>query len=87
MTTLPPKGQIAEQGRRMYEEKLAPVLKPKHTGQYLVLDVDSGDYEIDADRIVAHDRLAQRYPENVFYATRIGFGVLFTMAGRRQARS
>jgi hypothetical protein len=84
--TLPPKGQIAEQGRRYYEEKLAKLLEPQHNGKYLVLDVDTGDYEMDQDEFAAYDRLAPRHPGKIFYAARVGQDVMFRIGGRWRAR-
>jgi len=84
-TNLPPKGQIAEIGSRYYDEKLAASLEPQHNGKFLVLDVDSGDYELDADRMAAHDRLEAKHPGKIFYATRVGYGALFTLGGRIKA--
>jgi len=79
-TTLPPKGQIAEIGSRYYREKLAPVLEPQHNGKYLLLDVDTGDYEMGADEVELHNRMVARHPGKIFYVTRVGY--CFTIGGR-----
>jgi hypothetical protein len=86
-TTLPPPGQIAESGRRYYEEKLAQLLEPQHNGEYLVLDVDSGDYELNARHMAAYDRLATRHPGKIFYATRVGYPALLSVGGQWRVRS
>ena len=81
-TRLPPVGQIAELGKKYYQVNLAKVLEPQHNGKYLVLDVDSGDYEVDAEHMPALLRLQERYPNKIFYAVRVGYGVLFSLGGR-----
>ncbi len=80
--TLPPKGQIVEKGERIYDEMLAGLLEPQHNGKYLVLDLDSGDYEIDVDHLSALGRLRAKHPDKIFYATRVGYRTLGTIGGQ-----
>ena len=37
---------IAERGRALYVEKLRTVLEPKETGSYVVLNVETGEFEL-----------------------------------------
>ncbi|HEY4330865.1 MAG TPA: hypothetical protein VGN88_14075 [Phycisphaerae bacterium] len=86
-TTHRPKGQTVELGERYYAEKLAKLLEPEHIGKYLVLDVDSGDYEIDVDHLAALERLRPRHPGKIFYATRVGYRTLGKIGGQWKART
>jgi len=72
-------GQIAE---RIYKEKLRPLLEPLHNGKYVVIDVDSGEYELDADHLAASDRAAAKKPGASLYATRVGSRTLGRVGGR-----
>jgi hypothetical protein len=78
---------IIERGKRIYEERLARDLEPQHNGKYIVIDVDTGDYELDANRLAASDRAAAKHPGKVFYATRVGYPTLGTLGGSLKARS
>lgn len=71
-TTLSP-GEIADRGQALYAEKIRDKVEPAHTGKALVVDIESGDYEVDVDEDAACDRIEARRPEGVFYLLRIGY--------------
>ncbi len=71
-TTLSPQ-QIADQGRAIYAEKITHKIEAAHKGKFLILDIESGDYEIDDHEDAACDRLEARYPHGVFYLIRVGY--------------
>ena len=51
-------------------------LEAEHKGKFLVLDLNSKDYEVDEDHIQASRRMLARHPvegERAFYAFRIGY--------------
>jgi len=64
--------EIAERGRAIYETRIRQLVEREHVGKYLVIDVDSGDYEIDANHLAASNRAAARHPNAPLYAMRIG---------------
>jgi hypothetical protein len=78
----PTTSATAERGARLYEQKLRGLLKPTHNGKYLVIDVDSGDYELDEDHLAASDRAAAKHPGAPLYATRVGSRSLGRIGGR-----
>jgi hypothetical protein len=62
---------VVEAGKRIYDS-LRPELDPSLRGKYIVIDVDSGQYEIDAVHRAASDRIRARFPQGRFYVARIG---------------
>ena len=52
---------IAEAGARVYAS-LRGDIEPRLNGKYIVIDVDTGHYEIDADRMAASDRAHAQWP-------------------------
>jgi len=72
----------AERGARIYDQKLRGLLEPAHNGKYVVIDVDTGQYELDADHLAASDRAAARWPKAPLYATRVGSRFLGRIGGR-----
>jgi hypothetical protein len=64
--------EVVERGQRLYEEVIRPRVEPACTGQFVVLDADSGDYEVDADKLGALTRLTARRPQAVPYIVRVG---------------
>ncbi len=66
----------------IYREKIRPLVYPQQKGRMLVIDPESGDYEIDASTSVAADRLRKRRPDSLFYGIRIGYKAAISFGGR-----
>jgi hypothetical protein len=49
----------------VFRRDVEPILTEEDKGKYLLIDVYSGDYEIDADQVTAYNRLKERRP-NLF---------------------
>lgn len=72
-------GQIANE---IYHRDIRPKVMPQHKGKFLVLDIQTGDYEIDEDDLSAEERLRARQPNGVLFGLRIGYTSAYTLAGR-----
>ncbi len=66
-------GDVATVGSAIYQEKILPTLGPEHKGKVVVIDVNSGDYEIADKSLTATLRLLERQPEAYTWAERVGF--------------
>lgn len=64
--------EVGRRGEELYRTRIQPRLHPGQEGRFLVLDVDSGDYEIDDDDVIATRRLLERRPAALHYGVRIG---------------
>lgn len=64
---------IAARGEEIYQQQIRDKVDPKHKGKFLVLDIETGDYEIDAEDLVATDRLLAKHPNATIYGVRVGF--------------
>lgn len=83
MSSLRPSArEIVEKGRAIYESRIRRLVEKEHFGKFLVLDILSGDYEIDADHLTASNRAAGKHPEGLLYATRIGYGAVGRIGAR-----
>ena len=71
----PPKDPeaFARRAEEYYARNLRAKLEPGHKGEYLVLDVESGDYELDSDEMAAIDRARAKHPDRLFYILRVGY--------------
>lgn len=65
--------QIAERARELYERQIRAQVEPENTGKYLVIDIESGEYELDEDKFAASDRAHAKHPDGALYAMRIGY--------------
>lgn len=79
VTPLP---DLGEQADAIYENELRPIVETEaNIGKILVLDPESGDYEIDAMGIETSLRLQARHPGARLYAYRIGYKAIATFGG------
>ena len=74
--------EIGRRGETLYRGKIKPLVDPVHYGKFVVIDVETGDYEIDKRDAVASQRLRERRPEAITYGVRIGFPTAYRMGGR-----
>lgn len=65
----------------MYECALRHEVDPKHSGQFLVLDVQSGDYEIADEDLGASEWLLERRSDAMLYGLQIGEGAAYRIGG------
>ena len=76
------KEDTATIGRAIYNEKILPKLGQEYKGKVVVIDVNSGDYEIADKHITADTRLRERQPEAYTWAERVGFPTVHRMPFR-----
>ncbi len=74
--------EIARRGREVYEREIRREVELDHRGRFLILDVESGDYEVADDDLEASERLLERRPDALLYGLRIGEGAAYRI-GRR----
>lgn len=86
MTTPTRPLDLVPRGEAIYDRMKAEV-EVIHRGKFMAIDVDSGDYEIDAEDIDAISRLRERHPERMSYLVRIGFPAAYSMCGWREQRT
>ena len=65
--------EISARGKALYETKLKAQLEPEHIGKYLVIDIETGDYEMDLDGEKASVRAFQKKPLGARYGMRVGY--------------
>jgi hypothetical protein len=73
--------EIGRRGQALYEQELRSQVEAEHKGKFLILDIDSGDYEIDADDLTASKRLLARKPSALLYGVRIGSTTAYRLGG------
>ena len=80
------KDDTATIGQAIYKEKILPTLKPEDKGKMVIIDVKSGDWEMDYDDAAALFRLWERRPDMFTWGERVGYRTPYVM-GFRFARS
>jgi hypothetical protein len=82
-TCTPPAGlsDLGEQAKELYA-RLRPTVETKdNIGKLIVMDLVSGDYEIDDAGIETARRLRERHPDCSLFAIRIGYKATEALGG------
>ena len=78
--------EVAERGEALYEENIRANVESASKGKYLVLDIETGEYEIDQDDLVATKRMMAKRPNAVLYGLRIGYPAAYRLGGFSKVR-
>ena len=73
--------EIVACGKAIYEQRLKSKLEPQNRGKFLVIDIETGDYEIDEDDLTASRRAARKRPDEARFGMRIGSPTAGTLGG------
>lgn len=74
--------EIDRRGVDLYERRIRPLVeRPEHIGKQIVIDVRSGDYEIDEDGLAASQQMLARHPDAALYGLRIGYDAVYALGG------
>ena len=71
--------EVAAQGEALYEQRIRPYVEATHQGQFVVVDIETGAYEIDADDLAATKRALAKRPDAVLYGVRIGYPTAYRL--------
>lgn len=71
------KEEIVRRGREIYEREIRAKVEPEHNGEFLVVDVTTGSYEVDESDVVASDRALRKKPDAVLYFLRVGHSTAY----------
>ena len=75
--------EIAQRGQALYDQQLRAQVEANHPGQFLVLDIETGDYEIDVDDVAAIQRAKAKHPDAALYILRVGAPTAYRLGGQR----
>jgi len=75
------KEELGRRGHELYERTILPQIGEGNRGKIVVMDVETGEWEIGDDNLeLAHRMLAKR-PGAALYAMRVGFPAVVKIGG------
>ena len=77
--------EFARRGDEIFERSIQPQLKKANPKHFIVIDIESGDYEVDEDQEVASERLRARIPNAQVWLRRVGSRIARHFGGRQRA--
>jgi hypothetical protein len=81
-----PAEEIVRRGEEIYGRLRPEVETDENVGKVIVIDIESGDYEMNEDHLTASDAVHARNPDGEFYATRVGYTTLDAMGSSLKRR-
>ena len=73
--------EAIQRGDRLYDERVRPHVKDEDHGKFVSIDLESGEWEMDADRLLPGERLRSRLPDAQILTTRVGYGYAVRIGG------
>lgn len=75
--------EITTRGEAIYREQIRSLVEATEKGKFAIIDIETGDYEIDTRDATATLKLLERRPNAITYAVRIGYSAAYRIGGRR----
>lgn len=66
------KAEFARRGDEIYDRDVSPQVQPADEGKFVVIDIETGAFEIDRDELAASDRLLARRLDAQVWTRRVG---------------
>lgn len=73
--------EVTSRGEAIYRREIRDKVESNHKGKFLVIDIETGEYEINGDDLVATKRLLAEHPNAVVYGLQIGFPSGYRIGG------
>lgn len=64
--------ELNRKGEQIYFDELKEKLEKSHSGDYVVIEVDSGDYFLDKDLMKVLQKARGKYKDKLFFIVQVG---------------
>jgi hypothetical protein len=86
LSTLPKEGSettddLAENGQRLYDERLKAILEPEHEGEFVAVEPETERYFLGQTGLAALRAGRRELPDKLFYLLRIGSDAAYHLGG------
>ena len=76
MSTTTDPDALASQGEMLYTQRIKAMVEPAHMGEYVAIEVASGDYFLGMTLVEAATKARAAYPKRRFHFIKIGSPVV-----------
>lgn len=74
--------EIVRRGQALYDQQIRAKVDASNKGKFLVLDIETGEYEIDESELHALKRAKAKNPDASLYMLRIGYSTAYRLGGK-----
>jgi len=75
--------EMGERGEALYEARIRAAVEPEHVGRFVVVDVDTGEYQLTDDHYETARQMQTAARDRPLYAIRIGYRFVARIRGCR----
>ena len=75
------KEELARRGHEVYARVVRPTLSEVDVGKFVVVDIESEDFEMGTDTLTVVHRLVERHPDAQTWLERVGYVAAHSMRG------
>ncbi|MGD0091117.1 MAG: hypothetical protein ABSE73_14460 [Planctomycetota bacterium] len=69
-----PKEEFARRGDEIYNRDIRPLVETaENKGKFVLIDIETGAWEMDADEMTAAQKLDARLPDSQVWMVRVGY--------------
>ena len=77
-----PEDEVVQRGQALYEQQIrATVDTAENKGKMLVINIETGEWEIDADDVAAAKRAKAHFGDALLFSMRIGYSAAYRIGG------
>ena len=76
-----PPEEVESRGEEIYEQQIRQKVEAGNKGRFVVIDIETGEYEVDDDDLQATKRALAKRPKAVLYGVRIGYPTAYNLGG------
>jgi hypothetical protein len=73
--------EVESRGEEIYDQQIRQKVEVGNKGKFVVIDIETGEYEVDEDDLQATKRALAKRPEAVLYGVRIGYPTAYNLGG------
>jgi hypothetical protein len=77
-----PKVEFERRGEELFEHSIRDQVVDNDAGDHVAIDIDSGDFAVDADAMLACERLLERRPDAQIWMRRVSSKTVMRIGGR-----
>jgi hypothetical protein len=71
--------EVESRGEAIYAEQIRDKVEPQNKGRFLVVDIETGEYEVADEDLAATQRALAKRPDAVLYGLRIGYPTAYRL--------
>lgn len=76
------KEEVGLRGRELYENNIRSIVETENNiGKQIVIDIETGEYDIDYDGLAASLRMLAKHPGATLYGEHIGYNAVYAVGG------